>query len=53
MDLYILLSLAVCLLGLFMWWARQDTWVGQVGRIMFAAGLLVFMLSFPHKALHF
>lgn len=50
----ITLSLLVCVIGLILWllFAKtklSDPWVAEVGRIMFAFGLLVWLLSTQGK----
>ena len=42
----ILLSLLVCLVGVLMYALSVTTKVCEIGRIMFAFGLLVFLLKF-------
>lgn len=50
-------SLLVCLIGLLLWliftkWSKvADAWVAELGRIMFACGLLAYLLTLGAKVL--
>ena len=48
----IYLSLLVALIGLVMYAVSSNAKVARLGEIMFAAGLLAFLLGFPTYAQH-
>lgn len=51
MTIVLVLALAVCLVGLAMYvFLNNSTW-REVGRLMFFAGLLVFLMQAPHTAI--
>lgn len=48
----IYLSLLVSIVGLVIYLVSVPDKLTQIGRIMFAAGLLVFLMTFANKILH-
>ena len=49
--MHIYLSAAVALIGLLMWIVGSNPYVKDAGKIMFGAGLFVFLLSSPQVGL--